>query len=101
MADRPAAVAPLLLSSDNAVAAVGQSWRWCRDQARALGVPVIEAGRKSFIDAARFIEALRADRTATPAPALPAEPDEAPVELSPEQAAEVVRRSLGKRRRAA
>jgi len=51
-------VAPLFISTGNAEACTGQSWRWCRDMARALGVPLLGAGKKQLVDAAKFRAAL-------------------------------------------
>lgn len=46
------------ISSRNAEAVVGQSWRWCRDHAKAWGVEILRVDGKSFIEAARFCAAL-------------------------------------------
>ncbi len=46
---------------------MGQGYRWCRDTAHALGVPVINIGRKRLIPAAAFFAALeKASETAAP-----------------------------------
>lgn len=55
-----ARVEALYISTKNAEAVVGQSWRWCRDQAKRLGVNIRggKGGRKPFILAAEFSAAL-------------------------------------------
>lgn len=53
-------VRPLLLGPKNCLAAIGADWRWCRDQARALGVPLVGVGRKQFVRADLFLAALEA-----------------------------------------
>lgn len=47
-------VVPLYISTGNAVASTGQSWRWCRDTALALGVELVGHGRKRLIPADAF-----------------------------------------------
>jgi hypothetical protein len=59
MSQKPvAAPVPLLLGELNAEAVVGRSWRWVKDTANALGVPVY---RHRLVDAERFLAALRAE----------------------------------------
>lgn len=43
----------------NAEAVVGQSWRWCRDHARAWGVPVLRVDAKPLIPVDQFLAALQ------------------------------------------
>ncbi len=95
MARQPLArvlVAPFVVGPKNAEAATGWPWRWVRDTARALGVPIIGHGRKLGVRADLFLAAL--DRVD-------------PCQVAPDGAldvadpAETVRRALGKRRRSA
>jgi hypothetical protein len=58
-AARELRVEPLLVSSGNCVAVIGQSWRWARDHGASLGAPIHRVGGKLFIDAAPFREAVR------------------------------------------
>lgn len=57
----------LLISTGNAMAVVGQSYRWVRDRAPQLGVAVLRDGKKSFVEAEAFLSALKA-KNAQPAP---------------------------------
>jgi hypothetical protein len=61
-------VRPLLLGPKNCLAAIGADWRWCRDQARALGVPLVGSGRKQFVRADLFLAALEAASNDTAEP---------------------------------
>jgi hypothetical protein len=53
-------VSRLLLSEKNSVEATGQSFRFWREHAPSLGVPVVKIGRKAFIDAEALLSAIRA-----------------------------------------
>lgn len=75
-------VRPVLLGPKNCEAAVGAPWRWVRDQAAVLGVPLVGSGRKQFVRADLFLAALEAANETT----------EPPAELD---AAEQVRRLIG------
>lgn len=62
-------VFPKYISVRNAEAVTGQGYRWCRDTATSLGVPIIRQGRKLLIVADAFFEALeRGDRAEQQAP---------------------------------
>jgi hypothetical protein len=52
-------VEPILVSSGNCEAVVGQSWRWVRDNAAFLGVPIHRVGGKRFVEAAELLAAVR------------------------------------------
>jgi hypothetical protein len=52
------AVAPLTIGPRNAVDLTGVSWRWLRDNAPRLGVPVWRVRGKSVIPAAPLFQAL-------------------------------------------
>ncbi|MGC4091385.1 MAG: hypothetical protein QM756_26605 [Polyangiaceae bacterium] len=84
---------PIVIGPANAEAVTGFPWRWCRDQATALGIPFIGAGKKRGIRAELFIEALeRGVVQTTP----PASVDQA----APSDSAAHVRAMLGKRLKA-
>ena len=85
MSEQPTAV---LVSTRNAEAVTGQSWRWCREFALNNGVPVRKAGKKPFVVAEELLEAIKkvAD----------SEHDE---ETASVIAEENILRQLGKRRR--
>jgi hypothetical protein len=79
-------VSPLFISTGNAEAATGQSWRWCKNMAALLNVPVLGAGKKQLIDAAKFRDAL--ERLAEPV---------TPKTDAPEDAASALRTAAGLR----
>jgi hypothetical protein len=83
-------VAPLVVGPKNSEAATGWPWRWVRDTARALGVPIIGHGRKLGVRADQFLAALERLDQADVTPG-------GTIELT--DPAEAVRRALGKRRR--
>lgn len=74
-------VAPIYIGPRNAEHVIGQSWRWCRDTARRLGVPVLRVGGKPLIRAVQFAMAL--ERAAEL------------VELTPEQERQAMLDALG------
>ena len=84
-----ATVAPLILGPANSESATGWPWRFVKERARALGVPVLGSGKKQGVSASAFLAALER------APALD---QHAPSPLTAEQAAEQVRAMLGKAR---
>lgn len=86
--EKPDAVRPHMLGPRNVEAAIGHSWRWVRDHARAWGVPVLRVDAKPLIPAEPFFTALEA-HAVVEGPVR--EPDEAD-EL------EALRRRLGKRK---
>jgi hypothetical protein len=91
MGEHMSQITPLLIGPANAVAATGANWRWVRSTAAELGVPIVGHGRKQFVNAAAFMAALeRGVPTAEPV-----------ADAVPVDAAEAIRRALGKRRRAA
>lgn len=90
-----AAVIPLLLGPANCEAAVGLPWRFVRDHAPELGVPIIGTGRKRCVRADLFIEALERSGTRADLPSV------AKAEPEPLDAAEVIRRAIGVGRRRA
>lgn len=85
MTEHPVA---LLVSTRNAEAVTGQSWRWCREFALNHGVAVHSAGRKPFVLADELVVAIK--RVAL------ADVDENEASLLAE---ENVLKQLGKRRR--
>lgn len=87
-----AAVIPLLLGPANCESAVGFSWRFVRDHAPVLGVPIIGTGRKRCVRADLFVAALERSGAADL-------PSLAKVEPEPVDAAEAVRRAIGVSRR--
>lgn len=103
--DASVSAAPLLVGPENCAAVLGRDWRWCRDQAARLGC-LFHVGRKAVIDAAAFLQALRARALTAPAPELPAQAEGRPPEpadvdaVDPARAVEIARRMLGVRRRA-
>lgn len=83
-------VAPLIIGPANAAAATGFPWRWCRDFWQARGRKFVGHGRKQGIPAAAFLEELADHDSSEPG---------LPESLSAEQAADIVRRSLGLRKK--
>jgi hypothetical protein len=82
-------ILPIVIGPANCLAATGWPWRWIRDTAPRLGVPLLVVGRKQGVRADLLLAALeRAGATATSAeqPMAHADP------------AEAIRRSLGLRR---
>jgi hypothetical protein len=59
-------VAARFLGPKNAEAVVGHPWRWCRDHARAWGVPVLTVDRKTCIPTEPFFAALEAHAVKQP-----------------------------------
>jgi hypothetical protein len=53
-----AVIAPITIGPGNAVGMTGVSWRWLRDNAGRLGVPIWRIGGKSMIPAAPLLRAL-------------------------------------------
>ena len=53
-----AVIAPITIGPGNAVGMTGVSWRWLRDNAGRLGVPIWRVGGKSMIPAASLLPAL-------------------------------------------
>ena len=51
-------IAPITIGPGNAVGMTGVSWRWLRDNAERLGVPIWRVGGKSMIPAAPLLRAL-------------------------------------------
>lgn len=80
-------MSPVLLGPGNCVAATGLSWRHLRDNAPALGVPLLRVGRKQCVRADQLLAALDRAAQATSA-ASPTYAD----------AAAAIRQSLGLRR---
>jgi len=74
------AVQPLALGPANCAAIIGQPWRWTRDTARRLGVPVHRCAGKSWIEAETFLCALRAQSTEPKPPANDVAANAAPIE---------------------
>ncbi len=90
-----AAVIPLLLGPANCESAVGLPWRFVRDHAPELGVPIIGTGRKRCVRADLFIEALERSGAGGDLPSV------AKAEPEPLDPAEAVRRAIGVSRRRA
>ena len=80
-------IAPLTIGPGNAVEMTGVSWRWLRDNAERLGVPIWRVGGKSMIPAGPLFEALQRE-------AAPKEPRE----LSDAEERENLRHQLGMQR---
>lgn len=55
---------PLTIGPQNCALAIGHSWRWTRDFAKRVGLPVWRVGGKPLIPAAALISAL--EREAAP-----------------------------------
>lgn len=89
-------MAPVLLGPANALAATGASWRWVRDAAAELRVPLLKHGKKQFVDAAAFVAALRKAQAAGDAPRPEGQEDEP---MSVEEAAAIIRNRIGLRLR--
>lgn len=51
-------IGPITIGPRNAVEMTGVSWRWLRDNAARLGVPIWRVGGKSVIPAAPLLQAL-------------------------------------------
>jgi hypothetical protein len=85
----PSSARPLFIGPRNAEAVTGQAWRWCRDHARAWGVPILRVDAKPLIRTDEFAAALEAH----------AEPDQAASPADDATELEAMRRQLGKRRR--
>lgn len=51
---------PIYVTPKNCELALGVKWRWARETALELGVPIIRRGAKTLIVAAPLVEALRA-----------------------------------------
>lgn len=84
--DRTVAVAALYLGPDNAEACVGYSWRWVRDTARELGVPLVQVGRRYLIPVEAFRAALEREQVPV---------TEAANDVTRLASPEAVRRALG------
>jgi hypothetical protein len=80
-------IAPLTIGPRNAAEMTGVSWRWLRDNADRLGVPIWHVGGKSMIPAAPLLEALQREAAARE-----------PRELSDEEERENLRHQLGMQR---
>lgn len=83
-------VQPVCIGPRNAALVTGQSWRWCRDVAKRLGVPVRRTAGKPWIDPTQWLEAVRAD----------AEPIKATPEVDERDELAALRARLGKVRHA-
>jgi len=83
VSDRPL---PRYLGAKNFEAVVGQPSRWCRDKAKAWGVPILKIDGKSVIPAEAFFAALEAHASTEV------------VESEPLDELEAMRARLGKRR---
>jgi hypothetical protein len=81
------AVAPITIGPRNAVEMTGVSWRWLRDNAQRLGVPIWRLGGKSVIPAAPLLRALEHEAA-----------QQDPRKLTDEQERERLRRQLGMER---
>ena len=64
------AVTPIYIGPQNCEHVLGQNWRWTRDTAKRLGVPVLRVGGKPLISVAELVPALERDAGATQATAL-------------------------------
>lgn len=80
-------IAPITIGPGNAVDMTGVSWRWLRDNAERLGVPIWRVGGKSVIPAVPLLQALAREAAR-----------QEPRELSDEEERETLRRQLGMER---
>lgn len=80
------AIVPLTIGPGNAVGMTGVSWRWLRDNAERLGVPIWRVGGKSMIPAAPLLRALEREAA------------QEPRELTDEQERQRLRSQLGMER---
>jgi hypothetical protein len=80
-------ISPITIGPGNAVGMTGVSWRWLRDNARRLGVPIWHVGGKSMIPAAALLRAL--ERAAA---------QQEPHELTDEEERQRLRSQLGMER---
>jgi len=64
------AVAPIYIGPQNCEHVLGQNWRWTRDTAKRLGVPVLRVGGKPLIRVAELVPALERDAGQEPAAAI-------------------------------
>ena len=81
------ALAPITIGPGNAVGMSGVPWRWLRDNARRLGVPIWRVGGKSMIPAAPLLRALEREAG-----------NEQPRELTDEEERQRLRVELGMER---
>ena len=81
------AVIPITIGPRNAVEMTGVSWRWLRDSAQRLGVPIWRVGGKSVIPAGPLLQALKREAAM-----------QEPRVLSDEEEREQLRRLLGMER---
>ena len=80
-------VAPITIGPGNALGMTGVSWRWLRDNAKRLGVPIWRFGGKSLIPAAPLLQALEREAGR-----------QEPRELTDEEERQKLRRELGMER---
>jgi hypothetical protein len=81
------AIAPLTIGPANAAGMTGVSWRWLRDNAERLGVPIWRVGGKSMIPAAPLLRALEREAA-----------QQEPRELTDEEERQRLRSQLGMER---
>ena len=81
------AIAPLTIGPANAVGMTGVSWRWLRDNAERLGVPIWQVGGKRMIPAAALLRALEREAA-----------QQEPRELTDEEERQRLRSQLGMER---
>ncbi|HMJ13976.1 MAG TPA: hypothetical protein VK524_21310 [Polyangiaceae bacterium] len=82
---RVGAAAPLTIGPGNAIDMTGMPWRWLRENAPRLGVPIWRVGGKGVIPAAALLQALERE----------AARQKPPRELTDEEECERLRGSLG------
>lgn len=70
-------VCPALIGPRNCEAFIGQPWRWVRDTARRLGVPVLTVGGKSFVRAPEMLAALEREAASQPVQAIDCDTEDA------------------------
>src|SRR5262245_47643898 len=80
-------IAPITIGPGNAVGMTGVSWRWLRDNAGCLGVPIWRVGGKSMIPAAPLLRALELEAA-----------QQEPRELTDEEERQRLRSQLGMER---
>lgn len=84
-------VVPIIIGPGNALAATGFAWRWCRDFWASRGRRFVGHGRKRGIVAAELLAELALSGKSVRE--LMKDP------VTPEEAAEIVRRAIGVSRR--
>jgi len=106
----PTEVIPLTIGPRNCEAAIGQNWRWARDFAVRVGVPIWRVGTKSLIPAQPLLQALEREAAKPPPRELTEEEErdaflarigyrmKTPAELAPDESEDAILARMGMRR---